>query len=109
MKSRRYRPALVLALLATSHAGLPAAAAPTARLLPRAARSQPGERDTLTTKSGIYTFQQARRGADVYAGNCRSCHTVESHTGAAFNATWNRRALADLFAYISDRMPKNDP
>lgn len=65
--------------------------------------------DSLTTRSGIYTREQSIRGSDIYAGNCRSCHTVETHTGAAFNATWDGRPLSDLYEYIAERMPKNDP
>ena len=65
--------------------------------------------DSTTTQTGVYTWKQARRGGDVYAGNCRSCHTVDSHTGAAFSATWNHRPLSALFQYMTERMPKNDP
>jgi len=65
--------------------------------------------DSTTTKHGVYTTQQAVRGKDIYAGNCKSCHTPESHTGATFNATWNHRALSELYGYIRDRMPKNNP
>jgi mono/diheme cytochrome c family protein len=65
--------------------------------------------DAVTTRSGVYTSQQAARGRDVYLGNCKSCHTPESHTGAAFHATWNKRSLSDLYAYMRERMPKNDP
>ncbi|HJQ20704.1 MAG TPA: cytochrome c [Gemmatimonadaceae bacterium] len=65
--------------------------------------------DTLTTKLGVYTFQQAQRGSDVYAGNCRSCHAPETHAGPMFTSMWQGRSLAELYAYIRDRMPKNDP
>lgn len=65
--------------------------------------------DSLTTRRGVYTAAQASRGRDIYAGNCRSCHTPETHTGAMFAATWNRRSLADLYAFVRERMPKNDP
>lgn len=65
--------------------------------------------DSLTTRSGVYTSPQAARGRDVYMGNCRSCHTPETHTGATFNAVWNKRSLADLYAFVRERMPKNDP
>ena len=65
--------------------------------------------DSVTTKKGVYTAGQAARGSDVYAGNCKSCHTPESHTGATFSATWNKRSLSELYAYIRDRMPKNEP
>jgi mono/diheme cytochrome c family protein len=62
-----------------------------------------------STTSGVYSDEQATRGRDVYLGNCKSCHTPESHTGALFKMTWEGRPLADLFAYISLRMPKNEP
>jgi mono/diheme cytochrome c family protein len=65
--------------------------------------------DSVTTRSGVYTSQQAVRGRDIYLGNCKSCHTPESHTGPAFHATWNRHPLSELYAYIRERMPKNDP
>ena len=76
---------------------------------PARAQSPHDGQDTVTTNSGVYTFDQSNRGRDVYAGNCRSCHTPETHTGAVFNAIWNGRTLADLFAFVRDRMPKNDP
>ena len=66
-------------------------------------------RKAITTKSGVYSVQQAVRGRDVYAGYCKSCHTAQTHTGAAFNATWNGRALSELYEYINERMPKNEP
>ena len=62
-----------------------------------------------TTRSGVYSAAQADRGADVYAGMCRSCHTAASHTGVTFAKWWKGRTLAELFAYVSERMPKNDP
>ena len=34
---------------------------------------------------------------------------MESHTGAAFTATWNHRELSVLYAYLTTKMPKNDP
>jgi mono/diheme cytochrome c family protein len=77
-------------------------------LLSRDAAAQT-KHDVITTKSGVYSVQQAVRGRDVYAGYCKSCHTVQTHTGAAFNATWNGRALSELYDYMSERMPKNEP
>jgi mono/diheme cytochrome c family protein len=63
----------------------------------------------LTTRSGVYNAAQAERGKNVYAGYCRSCHTAESHTGATFVATWKGRPLSDLFAFMQEKMPKNEP
>lgn len=64
---------------------------------------------SLTTLSGVYTDEQASRGKDVYFGSCRSCHTPASHTGATFAKWWRGKRLSDLFAFVSTRMPKNDP
>ena len=62
-----------------------------------------------STRNGVYNVEQAARGRDVYAGMCQSCHTTASHTGVAFKNTWSGRPLSDLFGYIRERMPKNEP
>jgi mono/diheme cytochrome c family protein len=62
-----------------------------------------------STLSGVYTTEQAKRGKDVYAGNCRSCHTPMSHTGEMFATWWRGKHLSDLFTFVSTQMPKNDP
>lgn len=68
-----------------------------------------GAAASVTTLSGVYTDEQASRGKDVYFGSCRSCHTPASHTGATFAKWWRGKRLSDLFAFVSTRMPKNDP
>lgn len=62
-----------------------------------------------TTLSGIYTTKQATRGKNIYAGMCRSCHTPSSHTGKTFELFWAGKTVSDLFGFVSERMPKNDP
>ena len=62
-----------------------------------------------STKTGVYTADQAGKGADVFAGMCKSCHTPSVHTGPVFLKTWGDRPLWDLFDFISTKMPKNDP
>lgn len=64
---------------------------------------------SASTRAGVYSDAQAIRGRDVYLGNCKSCHSPESHTGAIFKSSWEGRPLAELFAFISERMPKNEP
>jgi mono/diheme cytochrome c family protein len=74
------------------------------------ADAQPNRADAQrSTSAGVYTTDQANRGRDVYAMQCRSCHTPASHTGAIFAAWWDRKTLADLFQFIVTRMPKNEP
>jgi len=62
-----------------------------------------------STQAGVYSAEQAARGQDVYAGMCKSCHTAASHTGIAFQKSWEGRPLSELFGYISTKMPKNEP
>ena len=62
-----------------------------------------------TTQTGVYSAEQAVRGEDIYAGMCKSCHTAASHTGVAFQKSWDGRSLSELFDYISTKMPKNEP
>ena len=62
-----------------------------------------------STLKGVYSAEQASRGEQVYAGMCKSCHTAASHTGVAFQKTWNGRSLSELYDYISTKMPKNEP
>jgi mono/diheme cytochrome c family protein len=63
----------------------------------------------LTTLSGVFSDAQANRGRDAYLGTCRSCHTADTHTGTTFEKLWDGRALYDLYAYVGEKMPKNDP
>ena len=62
-----------------------------------------------STASGVYTAEQANRGRDTYAGVCTGCHTTASHTGGTFWEGYAGKRLSELFAFISERMPKSDP
>jgi mono/diheme cytochrome c family protein len=62
-----------------------------------------------STSAGVYTAEQATRGRDTYAMQCKSCHTPASHTGAVFAAWWDRKPLSELYQFVVTRMPKNEP
>ena len=62
-----------------------------------------------SSNAGVYNPDQASRGQDVYVAQCRSCHTPEAHVSPTFQATWSGKSLHELYAYIRERMPKNDP
>ncbi len=66
-------------------------------------------RPPRTTKAGVYTLAQASRGKDMYSGMCKGCHTPASHTGVTFKNWWEGHPLSDLFMYMVNKMPKNDP
>lgn len=82
----------------------------TAAVLVRDASAQTASDDgTRLTSAGVYTPEQAARGRDTFAASCQGCHTPASHTGAAFRNGWGGHLLSELLAYISERMPKNEP
>lgn len=58
---------------------------------------------------GIYTLDQARRGAGVMAALCADCHGVEDWSGEAFRRRWNEESVYRMFAYIHENMPEAAP
>ena len=62
-----------------------------------------------STQLGVFTDVQAKRGQQVYAGVCQSCHTPSSHQGAMFTQNWDQHRLSDLFLYVSQKMPQDNP
>ena len=79
---------------------VPAAATPTAA--PTTLAASP-----TSTLGGVFTSDQAIRGRRVYLNLCRSCHNPS--TGQAFETLWGGKTVADLFTYIWESMPPNDP
>ena len=75
---------------------------------PLAAQSNDGP-PMRSTLDGVYTEAQAKRGSDVYASMCTACHTPESHTGTVFYSWWAGLPLSEMFAYISETMPQDNP
>jgi len=62
-----------------------------------------------STSQGVYNREQWLRGRDLYAGLCASCHPAVTHVGPIFTKSWAGIKLSDLFGYLRERMPKNEP
>ena len=66
---------------------------------------------------GVYTAEQAARGAALYANNCASCHgtaltggeSAPPLTGGEFSSNWNGLTVGDLFERIRTSMPADRP
>jgi mono/diheme cytochrome c family protein len=73
-----------------------------------------------TTRSvwdGVYTADQAKRGSEVYAKQCGSCHGPELTggesapplVGAGFLSNWTTLTVGDLFERVRVTMPDSNP
>ena len=68
-----------------------------------------GKTPERTTLSGIYTDLQVARGEETYYASCVNCHPRGTYAGQSFKANWGGRPLSDLYDWVLNRMPKNDP
>jgi quinoprotein glucose dehydrogenase len=67
---------------------------------------------------GVYTAEQATRGAKLYGEQCASCHGENMEgvadlfpalSGDAFVKTWSGRSVGELYEKIATTMPALDP
>src|SRR5687767_6850263 len=67
---------------------------------------------------GVYTAEQAKRGAALYGEQCASCHGENMEgvadlfpalAGDPFMKTWIGRSVGELYEKISTTMPALDP
>lgn len=70
-----------------------------------------------TTKDGLYSAEQATRGAELYVKHCERCHTPEKVpqgkkpgppiVGDKFLDTWRDRTVGELFDTVLNTMPSD--
>jgi S-disulfanyl-L-cysteine oxidoreductase SoxD len=77
-----------------------------------------GAQDSPGSSTGLYTGEQANRGAEVYAHACTHCHRSDLSgnedgappmKGPGFDARWNDRPLSELHFVIKETMPQDEP
>ena len=112
MTAGRWTPVVIgcmLAVLANDASGQ--TAKPQSKPAKTAPAPQPTQPTTTgpSTLNGVYTNEQATRGRYVYLGSCRYCHNAQTHTGKVFAEWWKGKQLSDLYSFVLERMPKNDP
>src|ERR1700722_9990520 len=72
---------------------------------------------TTSVWDGVYTAGQAKRGADVYAKACASCHRHQLEgegqapplSGSDFTGKWDKQMADDLFETVQASMPADKP
>ena len=79
--------------------------------------SAPRAANTTSVWDGVYTADQAKRGGEIYAKTCASCHgeklegqgQAQPLSGTEFTGTWDKQAVDDLFELILASMPADQP
>jgi mono/diheme cytochrome c family protein len=72
--------------------------------------------------SGVYNEAQSGRGKEIYSGGCSHCHGARLNGAAqsdqppspaiaraGFLRKWDGRTVAELFTYVRDQMPPDNP
>jgi mono/diheme cytochrome c family protein len=57
----------------------------------------------------VYSVVQAERGEQRFKASCSSCHTPSSFGGGSFAERWSGQTMAEVFDFVSNAMPENDP
>ncbi|MEZ5288682.1 MAG: hypothetical protein R2712_28515 [Vicinamibacterales bacterium] len=78
---------------------------------------QPGLAQEKTVWDGVYTEEQATRGAAAYSRDCSSCHQDDlagdgfapGLSGPEFAAAWEGLTLGDLLERVRVSMPPSNP
>ena len=73
--------------------------------------------DAKSIWDGVFTAEQAERGAGTYKTNCSECHGGDlmgdgfapALSGADFQGNWNDLSVGDLFERIRISMPPSGP
>jgi S-disulfanyl-L-cysteine oxidoreductase SoxD len=73
--------------------------------------------DAKSIWDGVFTAEQAERGAEAYKTSCSECHGGDlmgdgfapALSGADFQANWNDLSVGDLFERIRISMPPSGP
>ena len=73
-------------------------------------------RQARTVADGVFTAEQAQRGAALYKAQCLACHGEKLEglvgpmlAGDAFTSAWGGRSLAELVEKIQATMPQQAP
>ena len=80
-------------------------------------RSAPQSQTTISVWDGVFTGEQAKRGAAVYAKACASCHGDQMEgegqapplSGSDFTSKWDKQVVDDLFEIVKTSMPADEP
>lgn len=77
-------------------------------LLPLSAAAQDEALQPISTRTGVFTVEQAQRGQDLFAVTCGECHQPEDFL-EGFLEGWAGQTADELFKEIRATMPEDSP
>jgi mono/diheme cytochrome c family protein len=75
------------------------------------------EATSVSTSTGVFTDEQAKKGAAAYSANCATCHGSELRstdreipnlTDKSFQFSWLGKTIAEKFELVRDTMPPKE-
>ena len=67
------------------------------------------EEETRSVQSGVYTEEQAERGAKIFEETCVSCHKPGEFGDGAYMDGWSGQTVHDMIELIRTTMPQDNP
>ncbi len=67
------------------------------------------EEEIRSVQSGVYTGEQADRGAGLFEDTCSSCHQPEEFGDGSYMEGWEGQTAHDLIEHIRATMPQDNP
>jgi len=67
------------------------------------------EEETRSVQSGVYTEEQAERGAKIFEETCVSCHEPGEFGDGAYIDGWSGQTAHDMIELIRTTMPQDNP
>jgi mono/diheme cytochrome c family protein len=107
--SRALTALCLLTFIGGCSSGASAPASQPAPAAPAPAAGAEAESADPTTADGIFTTTQADRGEALFRSTCSECHESADWTDRGFKGRWEDESVFQLWYYINDRMPYDDP
>jgi cytochrome c len=62
-----------------------------------------------STQAGVFTTEQADRGAKIFEETCVACHEPDEFIGSGYIDGWAGQTADDLIELIRETMPQDSP
>jgi quinoprotein glucose dehydrogenase len=65
--------------------------------------------ETRTVQAGVFTKEQADRGASTFENRCKACHQPDEFGDGLYLESWSGQTMGDMIEKIRTTMPEDSP